>query len=143
MHKGLGRSGKRRAEIDHDNDFDLDSESDSELDYDLLGESDFEDDDDDEDADMFLGGGRKRSGSGGVSLKGKMIRDRKIFYDETYVGPVRDQGDCGSCYAMATTTAVTGSVVRRHEILHKEKILPEVLSPQMINDCSNGLASQD
>ena len=68
------------------------------------GPDDLSDSEDDSSDDEILGRGLK------------VMREKEIFYDESYVGPVRSQGQCGSCFAMAATTAVTGAVTRKVEI---------------------------
>ena len=91
--------------------------------------SDLSDSEDDSSDDESLGRRLKGEAS-------NVEREKAIYYDESYVGPVRAQGDCGSCYAFAATTAATGAYTRKVEILTGEKPEPQVLSPQMIVDCS-------
>ena len=57
------------------------------------------------------------------------------MWDEFYVGPVKDQGECGSCWAFGATTPIEGSKVAAQERAGvPAQWVP--LSNQMLVDCS-------
>jgi C1A family cysteine protease len=59
-----------------------------------------------------------------------------VHYDwSKYMGPVRSQGNCGACYALATTD-VLASLLRINKF---EAGIPQLSAQQMIDCSNNGL----
>lgn len=43
----------------------------------------------------------------------KTLKDKKINYGPRFMGPVQNQGQCGSCWAFASQTPLEGTLVKK------------------------------
>ena len=50
--------------------------------------------------------------------------------------PIKDQGNCGSCWSFAALTALEGTRAKKHHEATGEKITPVRLSEQQVVDCT-------
>ena len=65
-------------------------------------------------------------------MGGRSLADQEVHWDESVVGPILDQGQCGCCWAFSSTTVLAGSIAAINGTPY------EHLSEQHLIECTKG-----